>query len=517
MAGSRVELAGSERPEPEHPRVADADGSETASVTVYLRERPGAAALSWVDEEATRPARERRRMTREEFAAVHGADAADVEAIRRFAADHRLEVAGVDVARRSVVLSGSLADLAGAFGTRLGVHEGPQQRYRARTGTLSVPSEVAPLIAGVFGLDQRPQAQPHFRPLAQASPRSFTPPQVAALYRFPATAKAGADAIAILELGGGFRQSDLDSYFSGLGLAAPTVTAVSVDGAANSPSTPNGPDGEVALDIEVAGSVAPGAPIVVYFAPNTDQGFLDALSTAVHDTTHHPVAVSISWGSPESSWTAQAMQQMESVMAAAAALGVTVTVAAGDNGSSDGVNDGLAHVDFPASAPHALACGGTRLEGSGTSIAAEVVWNDLPSGGATGGGVSAVFPVPSYQAGAAVPPSANPGGGRGRGVPDVAGDADPVTGYQVLVDGHSMVIGGTSAVAPLWAGLAAVLSASLGAPVGFVQPRLYTAAVEATLHDITSGSNGAYSAGPGWDPCTGLGSPDGVALAAALG
>ena len=218
---------------------------------------------------------------------------------------------------------------------------------------------------------------------------------------------------------------------------------------------------EVMLDIEMAAAVAPGATIAVYFAPNTDQGFIDAVSTAIHDATNRPSVVSISWGGPESTWTSQAMNEMESAFAAGGTMGVTVTVASGDNGSTDGVSDGLQHVDFPASAPHALGCGGTSL--SGTS---EVVW-DTPGDGAGGGGVSVQFPLPSYQTDAGVPVSANPGGQAGRGVPDVAGDADPNTGYSMRADGQDTVVGGTSAVAPLWAGLVARLNQALGSPVGF--------------------------------------------------
>jgi kumamolisin len=171
-------------------------------------------------------------------------------------------------------------------------------------------------------------------------------------------------------------------------------------------------------------------------------------------------------------------------------------------------------VDFPASSPFVLACGGTRLEAADDEIAREVVWN--AAGGATGGGISDVFAPPQWQSSAGVPPSANPGGRRGRGVPDVAGDADPATGYRVRVDGRDAVFGGTSAVAPLWAALVARINQRLGTPVGFVNPRLY-AAPSGAFNDITSGTNGAYDAAAGWDPCTGLGTPDGAALLDALG
>jgi kumamolisin len=516
VPAERIEVHGSSRQPSAHPRVGDVDPGERSFVTVYLRPRPGAS-LDWVDDESGRPPGQRRRLSRAELEEGHGADPGDVEAVTRFAAEHGLAVGDVDRGRRRMVLEGTVGDLAAAFGTQLSNHQAPDGTvYRARQGSLTVPSGIGAAVTGVFGLDLRPQTRTHFRVLAGPGTAAYTPPQVAALYHFPSGAPAATQVVGLIELGGGYQQSDIDSYFSGLGVPRPTVKAVSVDGATNSPGNPNGPDGEVGLDIEVAGGVAPGVTVVVYFAPNTDQGFLDAVSAAVHDSANHPTVISISWGGPESSWTSQAMNQMESVFTEAASLGVTVTVAAGDNGSGDGVTDGLAHVDFPASAPHALACGGTRLEGSGTTISSEVVWNDEPSGGATGGGISAVFPVPSYQSGAGVPPSANPGGGTGRGVPDVAGDADPQTGYQVLVDGQSLVVGGTSAVAPLWAGLIALINASLGTPVGFLQPRLYTAGPEGAMRDITSGSNGAYSAGPGWDACTGLGSPNGGDLLASL-
>jgi kumamolisin len=440
----------------------------------------------------------------------------DVEAVRRFASAQGLVIGEVDRGRRSVELVGKISAMQDAFGTRLSVYQGPAgETYRGREGELSLPSELDGIITGVFGLDDRPQAQPHFRPRANASTQ-YTPPQVAAAYDYPGGVTGSGECVALIELGGGFREADLSAYFSSLGIPLPAVQAVSVLKANNSPGQPNGPDGEVMLDIEVLGCIAPGARIAVYFAPNTDQGFIDAVTTAVHDATRKPSVVSISWGSAESTWTASAMKQMEEAFAAAAAMSVTVTVAAGDNGSGDAVNDGLAHVDFPASAPHALACGGTRLEVAGGRIAAETVWDDGKAGGAGGGGISVVFPVPTYQQDARIPVSANPGGTSGRGVPDVCGNADPGTGYSLRVDGQAMTVGGTSAVAPLWAGLIALFNESLGRAVGFLHPFLYSESARTGLHDITSGSNGAYSAGPGWDACTGLGSPDGAALLTAL-
>jgi kumamolisin len=357
---------------------------------------------------------------------------------------------------------------------------------------------------------------------AKATTASFTPAQIAKLYDFPTDADGTNQTIGIIELGGGYKPADLTTYFKSLGLATPSVTTVRVDGANNSPSNADSADGEVMLDIEVAGAVAPKAKIVVYFAPNTDKGFLDAITMAIHDTTHKPSVISISWGGPESSWTTQSLDSFDQAFQSAAALGVTVCVAAGDAGSGDqnpanGTPDGLAHADFPASSPNVLACGGTKITVAANKITTEVVWNENTQSSAGGGGISDHFAVPTYQKNAGIPKSANKGGRVGRGLPDVAGDADPNSGYQVRVDGQNLVIGGTSAVAPLWAGLIALANQKLGKPVGFLNPILYTSAnVTATMRDITSGNNGAYKAGKGWDACTGLGVPDGTKLIAAL-
>jgi kumamolisin len=195
---------------------------------------------------------------------------------------------------------------------------------------------------------------------------------------------------------------------------------------------------------------------------------------------------------------------------------VMVCTASGDDGSDDDQTDGQAHVDFPSSSPNVLSCGGTTLESSNGNIQSEVVWNDGSGNGASGGGVSEIFPLPTYQQSANVPVSVNTGF-VGRGVPDVAGDADPNTGYNVEVDGQAIVVGGTSAVAPLWSALIALLNQQLGKSVGFLNNSIYGARSTTGFNDIVSGNNGAYSAGPGWDACTGWGSPIGTALLSGLG
>jgi kumamolisin len=457
-------------------------------------------------------------LSHEEHEHKHGADPSDVALVEQFAHEAELTVVEVNTAKRRVVLTGIAEQMKAAFGAEFVCYkdEATGHTYRGRTGTLSLPAALQGVVISVLGLDARPIAKPHFRrkSVAAAPAGTFTPLQVAALYNFPTGATGKGQTIAIIELGGGYKTADLNAYFKGLGLKTPTVTAVSVDGGKNTPGSDA--DGEVLLDIEIAGAIANGANIAVYFAPNTDQGFIDSIIDAVHDTKRKPSVISISWGGPEDSWSAQSRNAMNSALQDAATLGVTVTVASGDDGSTDGVGDGKLHVDFPASSPFALACGGTTLKGSGKTISSETVWNETAQKeGATGGGVSNFFALPGYQSSAGVPKQGQTQFA-GRGVPDVAGNADPVTGYQVLVDGQNTVVGGTSAVAPLWAALVTLINQQLGHPVGFLNPKLYSAA-PSPLHDITTGTNddsnlGYYKAQQGWDPCTGLGTPNGTAL-----
>jgi len=526
---SFVPLPGSERaPLAGAQPAGDLNDSARIEVTLVTRRREALPA-----EVVTGPAT----LSRAELEARHGADPSDVALIGDVLGRFGIEVTGTDAGARRVTVAGPISAFSQAFGASLRLVSAPHPtanggtaEHRYRVGGLHVPAELDGVVLAVLGLDDRPQATPQIRRLpgiaaaaaGATAPTSYTPVQVAQAYNFPAGTDGAGHTIAIIELGGGFGTGELQTYFSGLGIAAPSVTAVGVDGGSNlAGQDPQGADGEVLLDIQVAGAAAPGARQVVYFAPNSDRGFVDAVTTAVH-ASPTPTAVSISWGQSEDSWTGQARAALDQAFSDAAALGVTVTAAAGDNGSGDRVGDGKAHADFPASSPHALACGGTslRVNTATGAVSAETVWNDGPGGGATGGGVSDTFGLPAWQAPAGVPGRAG-GSHPGRGVPDVAGNADPETGYQVLVDGQPQVVGGTSAVAPLWAALICRLAQATGKSFGLLQPLLYAGvsagATAAGFRDITEGNNGAYRAGPGWDACTGLGVPDGAALAARLG
>jgi kumamolisin len=527
-----VQLPDSERPAvPSAKHIGKADGTREIRVSVILKRK---AALDLKSLKG-------RHLSRAELNEKYGASRTDFDRVWTFAQAHGLRVdqEKSSLERRRVELHGPISAFNKAFGVDVNDYESTDPAHKgsfhAITGALTVPESMVNSVEAVLGLDNRPIATPkmRLRPRAAGTDGTFTPPQVAQIYNFPTGVTGTGQTIGIIELGGGFTTTDIASYFKQLGIAAPNVTAVLLDGGSNAPTNANSADGEVMLDIEVAGSVAPGANIVVYFTTNTDQGFQDAISTAIHDTTNNPSVISISWGGPESGWAQTAINSMDSTCRSAAALGISITVASGDNGSTDGTNTDT--VDFPASSPHVLACGGTALVSSNGQRTSETVWNDQAGGGgASGGGYSKVFALPDWQTSAVAQPAKKHQHKKHassvavaemeehatkpeayRGVPDVAGNASPETGYQVLVDGQQMVVGGTSAVAPLWAGLIALMNQQLGKNLGFINPLLYPLK-ESPFYDVTSGTNGDYSAGPGWDPCTGLGSPNGQSLVTAL-
>ena len=476
-------------------------------------------------------------ISREAYAAQYGADESDIHSVTAFAASQGLSVTHTDVGKRTVQIKGRSSQICAAFGVQLNQYTSPDgTKFRGRTGYVYVPNSLVGVVQGIFGFDDRMSAKAHFQILKEDAPAAMTSrdltsaasphkkkhpittnfyaTDIAALYNFPTNATGAGQCIAIIELDGGHTQKDIDAYFKLVNLKSPTVISVGVDGAMNKPiGDPNSADGEVLLDIEVSGSIAPNAKIVMYYAPNTDQGFLNGILAAVHDNVNKPSVVSISWGNPEVNWTAQSLKAFNDAFQSASLLGVTICAASGDQGSSDGfTSDNNVHVDFPSSSPFVLACGGTKLTAANKVITSESVWNES-STSAGGGGVSDTFPLPDYQKNAKVPASISGNNFVGRGVPDVAGDADPVSGYKVVIDGKNYTIGGTSAVAPLMAGLIALINELKKTPVGYIHPLIY--AHPEIFRDITVGNNitaagqKGFKAQAGWDACTGLGVADG--------
>jgi kumamolisin len=454
-------------------------------------------------------------LSAEELAQRYGASPGDVDLVQRLLPGFGLTATEVHPGSRRMLVSGALMDLAAAFGTSLRRvssddpdGSGPVV-HRYREGPLMIPAELDGVVTAVLGLDDRPQAQPCVRlgslpsyPQAEDSPYGgpLTPLQVANCYEFPPGTDGAGQGLAVIELGTRYAVLRPAQYFAGLGIYTPRVTVVgSADGATLMP-----------VSHAVSGALAPAADHLVYYPSNTDRGLIDTLSTAIH-ASPAPTAIGIGWGAPEDAWTPQARAAVDQVLADAAALGITVCAAAGDGGSESGQRDSQSHVYFPASSPYALACGGTSLsiDVSKALIVSEVVWRS------TGGGISDVFALPSWQANAVLTVHAE-GGQPGRGVPDVAANADPATGYVVVTDNQTTVVGGTGMAAALWAALICLCAQVTGRRLGHLQPILYQGASPVAtapcFRSITSGNNGAYQAGPGWDACTGLGSPIGTEL-----
>jgi kumamolisin len=542
LPGSKRSLLPNSRP------VGAIDPSEVDSITVRVRSSGDPKALEKrVYEQSKKPVKDRTYLTREELAKKHGASAVDLDLVEELAQQHNLTVVHRSAAERSIVLRGKLGDLLSAFPTDLHMYDHSTGTYRGRRGEISIPQNLDKVVTGVFGFDTRPKHRAVSRKRASAAPsktaaahKSTTPEsgpggengvaatEFAKRYNFPTTYQGTTldgtgQTVAIIELGGGFRASDLKIFFHEIGVAEPKVTAVSVDHAGNKPSTADSADGEVMLDIEVAGAVVPKAKFAIYFAPNNgDKGFIDAISAAVHDRERKPDVISISWGGPESTTDQQGVAAFHELFVAAAAAGVTVCVASGDHGTADedaGDWDGKIHVDHPAVDDMVLGCGGTQIDANGN----DVVWNDgtpfdvnTPGGGgwASGGGISEVIAVPSYQTGANLPVSIDDGK-PGRGVPDIAMSA---TNYFSRVDSQEGASGGTSAVAPLMSSLVVLLNQAKGKNMGFLNPFLYANVAKGVVKDVTQGTNAitntvkGYKAGPGWDACTGLGTPDGAAI-----
>jgi kumamolisin len=586
------QLAGSERRVRKGAkRVGPAAPEEILLVSIYLRRRAEAPPLPSQEHFAATPLGGRERLSRAELAKRQSASPVDLKVVTDLAAASGLNVVHTDAARRLVQVSGTVAQLSKAFLVELALYRSAKEGYRGREGPIHLPGAVANVVEGVFGLDNRRMAR---RNTNGGGAAPVTPPQVAQAYNFPVPANGAAgQTIAILEFSGpttppisnptcGFAQSDIDGFINNLNattgsnLTSTNVKSVTVDDSAAAPgNVPGGSatnftvgdaDVEVNLDIEVVVAVAQNANVVVYFAPITEQGWVDAITQIVADTTNDPDVLSISWGwseleadadldQPEPwpfEWTQQAFNQMTQAFQSAAAIGMTVLVASGDNGSDCGEQDGNAHVMYPASDPWVISCGGTII--NQVAPLSEDTWNDNQAspqgagGGATGGGISYLADPVTWQANANVPVSMNSDHRQGRGLPDVAGNASPNSGYDLWLYGQALstlvitsgpgagnpfgVVGGTSAVAPLYAALIALINASLNKKVGYLNPTLYSLGSGGIFRDINDGVSNSvswtnadgsvggpslgYSSGPGWDACTGWGSINGEALLSAL-
>ncbi len=459
--------------------------------------------------------------TREELADLRRTQYAEgARLVELFAQQHGLEVAEVDFAKRRIRLSGTIAQMAKAFATELVSCRVARRECHTHLEPVHIAEALAPWTRGVLGLDTRPRLRPRLRPFAvnaANSAKALWPADMARLYGISAPSRGAGQCIGIIAPSGGYLPDDLALAAQHIGAAFPAVVDVSVDLGRNKFGGGTLADQELALDLQVAGAVAPAARLVVYFTDNSEQGLADAVLAAVHDDVHRPNAISISWGAAELDWSAyqQAQDILSDALADSVTLGVVVTAATGDALATDAVDDDLVHVNFPASSPYVLACGGSSIElaADGNSISSEVVWNDGKRG--TGGGISEVFDIPEYQQGLVMPASVSTGKS-GRGIPDVTAAAAERNGYNIFVNRKLVVQGGTSAVAPLWAAFVALINAERGSALRRIHPVVYG---DAALFRSVTGNNktgtlGYEAKGSGWNACAGLGAPLGAAILA---
>jgi kumamolisin len=481
-------------------------------------------------------------LTPEEFAKKFAANKVDSDKVAKSLKKFGLKVEDVSLENRSMHVSGTVAAMEAAFKPGMVLMRSARAgQYRGRQGTIMIPTELKGIVTGVFGLDQRRMARRKAAPAKVATHSiallPLTPSDLEARYNFPPGDGAG-QSIAIAEFGGGYFADDTAAYCNKFGRPTPDVTAIAVDAPAftlqqilalppQQRREEFGASGEVMMDVQVIAGLCPKASISVYFSTFDQRGWVDLLDQVI---TARPVTLSISWGLAEDdgSWSANAITAINDRLNAARLLGITTCISSGDDGSGDQVDDGQAHVDFPSCSPNVLSVGGTMLTKSGANLK-EVTWFEAPGqrsggGGATGGGVSTIFPRPSFQDVHIT--SVNSGSIDGRVIPDVAALAgEPL--YDLILVGHLAPNGGTSASAPLWAALIARINAKLPAAKQqrFLTPLLYQSANsgdpvgKVSSRDITRGNNTShpepgkgYKARVGFDAVTGWGVPDGVKL-----
>lgn len=518
-------------------------GDEIISVTLVVRPASSnSSRQNAIKQLANQSPRLQKHLETGEFVKRHGARPKDLSTIEKFAKRNHLRVIEANRAGRSVILSGTLRAIGKAFQVEFALHRYEGRTYRSHQSEILIPPSLDGIVQAVLGLENRALMRHHAFMHAAHATQPMDPEEVVKTYDFPAKADGKGQRIAIIELGGGYYDSDMKEYFRKLNLNVPEIHTIEIDDQRNDPASKDlikeildamgatndtnaaaiDPTAaakalwtiESTLDIQLAGSFANGASIVVYFAPNNAQGKYHALTSALHNKQYPPTIISCSWGAVEENLTPDFMQSIDQVFQDAALKGVTICFSSGDRGEDSGKN-GSPRVHFPASSPNVLACGGTHWIEPEKRLK-EVVWSEqLPKLLAqSGGGVSKTFATPEWQSSAGVKSKTAQ---EGRGVPDVAGKADMATGYEMMVGGYGVAMGGTSSVVPMWAGLIARLNQELGKNIGYLTPFLYGKECAEALSDIIEGNNGThYQACPGWDACTGLGTPRGNKLLAAL-
>ena len=513
IVGDRAVLLNTRVDEPpQDKKIGPTDPNKEITVTVMVK--PKASEKEIDDTLAQIARRERKPLTDKEYNERFSADPDAMKRVSKFAKSNGLKIVESENDSGKVMLKGTVGKFNDAFKIQLDDFKGPLGPTRERQGAISVPMEMAGDIQGVFGLEEHTAAHSNVLRLPDSGFRphlatGYMPQDVARAYDFPEESHGAKQSVAIVEFAGGLDLKDNATYYKDHGLKIPNITLVGVDGAQSKVGATA--DDEVALDSQVIGTIAPDAKQMLIFAPNSDQGFVDAITRATFSKPGetHNSAISISWGAPESQWSAQAIDNLHLAFKKAALKGISVFAATGDKGAKNGTDKFTA--DYPAGDPYVTATGGTELHLDGRgAISSESTWPN------SGGGISEINKVPDFQNDVKLPPNANGNNVIGRGVPDIAGNAAPITGYRIRVHGFETTMGGTSAVAPLYAALVMRMNGALGQQVGYLNPFIYRNGNTGVFSDMVDGDNGGYDAGPGWDAATGWGRINGKRILEAM-
>lgn len=474
-------------------------------------------------------------LSSQDYASMFGLPADTIGHIKDLLTLSGLTVNSISPTGQLINVTGDVATIEKIFGVKLHNYTLNGQTYYAPTSDPHNPLSSLISVQSISGLDNftkfRSCTVAACAAKSAASSNGYSAADLQKAYNDSGLLSKGFDgsgqSIAFLELDG-YTAADIHAYQQQNNLPNTTPTLVPVDNTNDNEANAGQGAVEVELDLEVAQAMAPNVKELVYEGPNSGQGINDVYSAIVNDTTNHPKIVSISWGLCEASSGSAELQTLDQIFQQGAAEGITFFAAAGDSGAYDCGDTNLG-VDSPADDPNVTGVGGTQLTLNNGSYGSEQAWSctdanctsQAPQGAGGGGGISQNFPVPSFQQGLN-PPGAN--GQTGRYVPDVSADADPQTGYAIVCTvsaaqcSGSLVVGGTSAAAPLWAGGMALVSQSLakaGKSLGNTNAALYALQGKG-FHDVTQGDNLHYQAGPGYDLATGWGSPDFASLADAI-
>lgn len=471
-----------------------------------------------------------------------GAKPESLDAVKTFAEKNNLSVLESDLRSGRVMLSGKSGDFQKAFSVELHDYATADGVVTSHTGAVALPKDLAPHVRAVFGVDQRIAASSNYKvqvlpeeiAAAEANQAGNNPvshDEFMKLGGYRATDIAHAQNIplrtggegqhgAFISVGGGIDLKDYNLFFAKQGLEQPKpLKIIEVDGAKNTPGNPHAGDIENALDGLQLQSMAPKAEISMILGPNNNKGLVDVFERGIFPRNGEAqnTVISASWGLAEHKQTTQVVNALSIAFRQAAIRGVQVFAGAGDNGARS--ISPTYQPEFPASDPNVVGVGGLKTvlnnEGKFASVSA---WNEGESS-STGGGVSKIFRLPRWQRDVGVPPNLDTGK-VGRGVPDISTNAAKATGYPVRVGGEDIVIGGTSAGAPLYAGMMLNLNAELAMvnikPITPLNPWMYARAKSGMFNDVTVGSNHGYFSKEGWDPVTGLGWVDGLKMLDAM-